>query len=77
MRIHNRTQLQQLRVAYAQLEGALHVARTAQQAAEALGAEYLSRLSLVVGEEIPPGVRVSVDFKTGEVTIGESNGVAV
>lgn len=79
MKIDNPTQLAQLRIRYAQVEGALHAATAAQQAAESIGLQYLAQLGLVLGIEIPRDARVQVDFNTGDVQIGspERNGVAV
>lgn len=81
MRVENATQLAQLRVAYAQVQGALQVAQASQQSAEAMARQYLSHLSLILGVDIPPGARVHVDFTTGEVELGadaeQQNGVAV
>jgi hypothetical protein len=79
MRIDNPAQLAQLRIAYAQAEGALHVAQVAQQAAESAGQQYISQLGLVLGVEIPRSARISVDFTSGDVRIetAEQNGVAV
>jgi hypothetical protein len=80
-RIDNQQQLAQLRLRYASVEGALAVAQNAQQTAQQLAMQYLDLLGTLTGEHFEQGVRVTVDWKTGEVKVQSEvehslNGVA-
>ena len=68
-RIDNPEQLLQLRLHYAAVEGALGVARAAQQTADTAIAQYLTMLGTLIGVELRPGDSARVDWHTGEVLL--------
>jgi hypothetical protein len=79
-RIDNPTQLAQLRLRYAAVEGSLSVAQAAQAAAESHARQYLEMLSMLTGLHIQPGARIKVDWDSGDVSVESeehsTNGVA-
>ena len=68
-RIDNASQLANLRLKHAAVEGAISVARVAQQAVDAAVQQYLETVSMLSGEPIGPGDQVRIDWESGEVLV--------